>query len=378
MSKENKKSKFKKDVRESIKILDQIVEKNKKDKKCHIKLTDDTSKIQKDNEKCCQKNDNKSCECAENDCAECIQASREICDAPTITKLLTTVFTAIPHFKISESNTLVNLTGNTFTLQDFNYYVKLPEKGIDEIRLLLPCVWMINALINKLRNKFSGTGAVSLTFNLNVLAEQQLIKDPAQNVLILNTNNPINNLCACDVQPVAIWAYTFRFIVNNGLLTNAVVTLIIPNNPDFLDILVTPSAGTVLMPNNFDLFLESTATTSVDNSAIIIASIMSLLGAVVFPVIFPVSLAGFTISQLNSLNALLSSLSNTLVNLTPSQSIQEVALSADGTNVVVLISGGGKPPTEIFIPSILSGGTTISTPIFSPAHSKSSKKCIFF
>lgn len=224
------------------------------------------------------------CGCASECIAECVQATCNQCDAPVLTKLVNTIYTALPCFKFTESAgtvTLVALDNFTspstpYSLSVFDYYVRLPNETHHEVRMLWPVVWMIPELINKLgTSRFifstlegdSGQfGYVSFKINLNVLSSK-IVKDPAQQGIILSTDNISNEFdnagvsCACkDV--ITTWNYNFllQFLPANtmggaGTLVGITIMVGTPSNSALYTIFITPPlnspTGTPLTSNNF-------------------------------------------------------------------------------------------------------------------------------
>lgn len=230
--KKNSDRKTKYALKETLKVLNDFVESQKKTSPCQTKKN-----------KCCDKKNKKPSDCCcDNDCAKCVVASRDSCDAPVIDKLINTVYTNIPIFPLPLTGALIPLTGTTstapYSFPDFNYYVSLPcDDQCGEIRLLWPFVWMVQQIIQKL-TRFTGTGFVRVRLNLNVLSKK-IIKDPAQLIPTLNTGGLNNGPCLCDSAPAVQYDYTFLLAFAESptigapsvLTTGSTVTFSSPNNP---------------------------------------------------------------------------------------------------------------------------------------------------
>jgi hypothetical protein len=242
----------------------------------------------------------------ENDFAECVQASRNECDAPCMSALLTTVYTALPRFEFPEDGSPITITATgetgeleptagSLTLPDFNYFVRLNNKVCDEARMLWPLVPMIGPIINKLSNNVAISNASSITgpatanfigklfftLNLHVLSKR-MIKDPAQQIPLLNTGTPSDGMCICNSVSSAVWSYKFDLIFaatadigtgvtlpSGALIPATLVGMVIfcntPNVPSSFVVIVFPSGTenftfippyTPLTSTNFNLFLS--------------------------------------------------------------------------------------------------------------------------
>lgn len=227
-----------------------------KEKKIKLILKENLKSADCDSVQNC-KNLNSSCKENNNckNCGTCIIAGQDICNAPEINQSFNIVYTPIPDFNTNYSQTILT-DGSNKDLGTFNYYVELSEIINKEMRLLWPVVWMVNSIIDKIKNKFtlfSGTATIKITFMLGILSNN-LIKDPAEFFPILNSGNVDNVPCICNAESTASYGYSFMFnMTNTGSIsgiTSGTLTFIVPNNITGATFSILPSGNNSTLGGN--------------------------------------------------------------------------------------------------------------------------------
>lgn len=322
-------------------------------------------------------------ECSSDNIAKCIQATCSQCDAPTISALLNTVYTALPRFKFTESSgTITFVSLDVFTSQSapyllptFDYYIRLADKSDHEIRMLWPIVWTIPELINQLgtsRFIFSSvsgdvTGYVSFRLNLNILSNK-IITDPTQALPVLSTD--LNDFTAGQTcgDVVATWAYNFvlAFIPttpgNAAILNNIMITMYAPNNTLSATILVAPPAvspaGTQLTSDNFTL------SEPIPSSAVTFnMTLINLLSTTNIGTISPIVVS--SAQSANALQAILLSYGADTTNLSLIASgnliLTPTPLPTDTTISLQVTPNLSVPPETIIVPVPTTGYLNISS-----------------
>jgi len=242
-----------------------------------------------------------------------------------------------------------------------NYYVTLPRESCTEIRLLWPLTWMIPQLIQRLSNRYTGAGLVSLQLVLNVLSKN-LIKDPAQpQPLVTGTNLA----CLCDDTSVASYDYTFTFSLVASATPGAAssvdtnptssVSFSVPGNPQVAIFYFGASA--TLLTGDPSAFLNGVPVNQTQVTAALNAAGIPVNGA-------PVILTLARLTLLQSLGVAVPA--NAVVGTTTVQVSSTISGQPAGVGFLFTFVIAGSPPITVVVDPFF----TLSNPfvVVSPAQ----------